>query len=237
MKPTTLLLCIALAVTCGNARSQTAPTEPETSQPVSLSELAAMADVIVLAQARDTDYIYRRDFPVKGSAYLHVLIPYKVDQPLEIIEVFEEGLHQNECYFPNPTVFEEGRRYLLFLKKDPESNERYRGLQAGCALDVLVTSDNRYALRIPVTGVELSDSLDQYSQRFKFSDSYAIVTDESITSTERENWEENGWLEPSAEGYTFTQGVDIAIIRQLMGADGVSLDRHQKRLEPEVDSL
>ena len=37
---------------------------------VSLAALAASADTVVLAQARDTDYVYRRGFPVEGSAYL-----------------------------------------------------------------------------------------------------------------------------------------------------------------------
>ena len=89
-----------------------------TTSPVSLAELAQKADAIMLAQVRDTDYFYRHEYPVNGSAYLKVLIPYKLDQPADIIEIHEQGLHENECYFPNPTVFEEGRRYLLFLKKD-----------------------------------------------------------------------------------------------------------------------
>lgn len=228
-------LMVACVLVSGHLLAQTEENALQTDDPVSLSELASMADVIVLAQARDTDYIYRRDFPVKGSAYLKVLIPYKVDQPLDIIEVYEEGLHENECYFPNPSVFEEGKRYLLFLKKDPDSNERYRGLEPGCALDVLVASDYRYALRIPITGMTVSDDLDDYIQDLSFNDNYAIETEESLSSTERETWLAEGWLVENDGAYQYTQGIDLTVLRQLLGEDGISLDRHQKRLEPEID--
>jgi hypothetical protein len=66
--------------------------------PVSLAELAMSADLVVLAQVKDTDYFMRRNIPVSGSAYLKVLIPYKVDSPADLIEVYEKGLHDQECY-------------------------------------------------------------------------------------------------------------------------------------------
>ena len=78
---------------------------------------------------------------------------------LDIIEVYEKGLHAHECYFPNPTVFEEGRRYLLFLKRTRSIRNGFAVWQRGCALDVLVDSENRYVLRLPVTGIDLSDPL------------------------------------------------------------------------------
>ena len=116
------------------------------SSPSSLAELAQQAEFVALAQVRDTDYLRRRDIPVSGSAYLKVLIPYKGDASTDLVEVYEKGLHEHECYFPNPTLFEEGRRYLLFLRRDPENPERYRGLPAGCAVDVLVDEDNALSL-------------------------------------------------------------------------------------------
>jgi hypothetical protein len=114
--------------------------------------------------------VYRREFPVEGAAFLRVLIPYKVDRPLDYIEVFESGLHANECYFPNPTVFEEGRRYLLFLREDEQKPGRFRGPAEGCALDVLVAANSRYVLRMPVTGIELTDPLPDYAELFVFTD-------------------------------------------------------------------
>jgi hypothetical protein len=210
--------------------------------PVSLTELAQKADAIMLAQVKDTDYFYRHEYPVSGSAYLKVLIPYKLDHPFDIIEIHEKGLHENECYFPNPTVFEEGRRYLLFLKKDPENPERFRGLAEGCALDVLVDENNQYALRYPVSGIELSDSLEELAREMTFSDPYAIENEESLTSTERNILLEAELIRPyvassvevepdafvvpgkNHEGkqWIYTKAIDLTTIRQLMDLDGAN---------------
>jgi hypothetical protein len=101
--------------------------EEEKSVPaIGLADLAAKADVIVLAQVKDTDYFYRHEYPVNGSAYLKVLIPYKTDKAMDIMEVYESGLHENECYFPNPSVFEEGRRYLADRRLRPGCSGRQR---------------------------------------------------------------------------------------------------------------
>ncbi|MBT8064120.1 MAG: hypothetical protein KJN94_03800, partial [Gammaproteobacteria bacterium] len=62
------------------------------ADPRSLAELAAEADLVALAQLRDTDYRRQRNIPVSGAAYLRVLIPYKGVKAGEIIEVFEKGL-------------------------------------------------------------------------------------------------------------------------------------------------
>jgi hypothetical protein len=201
----------------------------EGTSPVSLSELAANADLVVLAQTRDTDYFMRRDIPVSGSAYLKVLIPYKVPREAgeqsDIIEVYEKGLHQNECYFPNPSVFEEGRRYLLFLRKDPENEARFRGLTQGCALDVLVNSDNSYALRYPVTGIDLSDSFGSLVRDMTFSDGYAIVDDEALLPALRDAMRSAGEIKPydsPIRQWIYTRGVDLTDVRKLMEPEGLS---------------
>jgi hypothetical protein len=213
------------------------PTEALASTTISLADLAAAADVVALVQMRDGDYRYRRDFPISGSAHLQVLIPYKVDQPIDLIEVYETGLHAHECYFPNPSVFEEGRRYLVFLRRDPDDPERYRGLEKGCALDVLVTTDSAYALRIPATGIELSDPLADLAAQTAFADPYSRETDETLDSVKRDDWLEKGWLrrETGEEGdeLVYTLGVGLDHVRELMGPAGVSLDRHQKRISPD----
>jgi hypothetical protein len=185
--------------------------------PVSLAELAARADLVVLAQAKDTDYLRRRDIPVSGSAYLKVLIPYKTDGPLDILEVYEKGLHPGECYFPNPTVFEEGRRYLLFLRKDPEDETRYRGLPQGCALEVLVNDQNRYALRYPADGIALSDPLGTLAIEMKFSDSYAVVRDTELLPSDRDAMRKEGVIVPHSPGqWIYTRGIPLTHIRALM---------------------
>ena len=200
--------------------------------PTTLEALAAEADLIALAQSRDTDYFYRRDFPVSGSAYLKSLIAYKLDRRVDIIEVFEEGLHANECYFPETTVLEEGRRYLLFLRTDPDDPERYRGLSWGCALEVLVSSDGSYALRYPLTGGPLADQLVSLVEPINFADSYAVVSEEDITPADRDAWLSAGWLERREVGYKFTHGIPLGAFRQLINPESLTSDRHLKRQPP-----
>jgi hypothetical protein len=241
------LVCILLAGSAvASAEQATGPTENpgEAGDPTStveksptsasLAQLAAAADVVAVVQMRDGDYRYQREFPISGSAYLKVLIPYKVDQPLDLVEVYETGLHENECYFPNPTVFEEGRRYLVFLRRDPDDEERYRGLPQGCALDVLVTGNNTYALRLPVTGIDLSDALMEHATAMEFADPYARESDETLDSESRDAWLEAGLLrrEMGADGeeLVYTQGIMLGEIRSLLGPDGLTMDRHQKRI-------
>ena len=209
------ILSLALLLCLSPVHAQEAG-EP-VAGPVSLAELAARADLVVLAQAKDTDYLRRRDIPVIGSAYLKVLIPYKTDDPLDILEVYEKGLHPNECYFPNPTVFEEGRRYLLFLRKDPEDETRYRGLPQGCALDVLVNDQNRYAIRYPADGIALTDPLGALAVKMKFSDSYAVVSDTELLPAARDAMREQGDVIPHSPGqWIYTRGIPLAHLRELM---------------------
>lgn len=218
MKYCSLVVSVLLSLA---AQADDVPATPKPA--ASLSELAAAADLVVLAQARDTDYLLRRDIPVSGSAYLRVLIPYKVDQNLDLVEVYEKGLHDNECYFPNPTVFEEGRRYLLFLKRDAEEPERYRGLPEGCALDVLVDNENRYAVRYPVTGIELSDSLDLLAKPMTFRDGYAIVEDSELAPELRNSLLDGGYLKSHGDdAWMYTHGISLGELRQLIAPEALA---------------
>jgi len=241
-------LALLLVISCLNAWAGNS-SDPAAAE-LSLAQLAAKADLIVLAQARDTDYFLRREIPVSGSAYLKVLIPYKVDRPVDIVEVYEKGLHNRECYFPNPTVFEEGRRYLLFLRRDPEDEARYRGLTEGCALEVLVNDENRYALRYPVTGIRLSDPLENHVSEMQFHDPYAVVADESLPPAQREAMLAAGQIVPyksagidspgdagarltpndaSGRRWIYTRGISLGAVRELMGPQGHTPDRHIKK--------
>ena len=230
------LLAIALLLAGPAATAAGGPAAPGSS-PSSLAELAQQAEFVALAQVRDTDYLRRRDIPVSGSAYLRVLIPYKGDASADLVEVYEKGLREHECYFPNPTLFEEGRRYLLFLRRDPENPERYRGLPAGCAVDVLVDEANAYAVRLPVTGIELSDSLAGIARPMRFSDPYAVVDDASLPPALRDAMLAAGQIvaheseaassSPDPAGlprpdaatsrlWRYTQGVSLGEFRELM---------------------
>jgi hypothetical protein len=211
------------------------------SGPLSLAELARKADFVALAQVRDTDYLRSRDIPVSGSAYLRVLVPYKGDAGIELVEVYEKGLHERECYFPDRDVFEEGRRYLLFLQHDADHPERYRGLAEGCAVDVLVDRDNRYAIRLPVTGLTLSDPLEQLARTMQFSDPYAVVDDASLPPALRDAMLAAGQIvaheseaASSSPGPAGLPRPDAAASRLWRYTQGVSLGefRELMRLEP-----
>jgi len=184
---------------------------------VSLAALAGQADLIALALVRDTDYIYRRDFPVEGSAFLQVLIAYKSGQAGDVIEVHEKGLHEHECYFPDPGVSGEGRRYLLFLQKDNTHPERYLGLAQGCALDVLVDKEYRYVLRLPANGISLADRFNDVAREFEFADPHAIEDDESLPPQQRADLLAAGLLAPKGDGYIYTRGVALSDVRRLLG--------------------
>lgn len=212
-----LILILLLLAPSLAARAQA--TEPAAA-PASLTELAAAADLVALAQVRDTDYRLQRDIPVSGSAFLRILILYK--QPghgakPDLVEVYEKGLRVNECYFPNPTVFEEGRRYLLFVKRDDEEPERFRGLPQGCALEVLVTGDNRYALRYPPAGIALRDDLEPLAGPMAFADPYSVVEDEELAPAERNALRDAGHIEAAGDGlWRYARGVDLTAVRGLI---------------------
>lgn len=196
-----------------------------------LSELAATADLVAVAQVIDTDYQYTREFPSGGTAFLRILIPYKVTRPLgDLVEVYEEGLHPHECYFPNPSVAEEGRRYLVFLRINPERQQQYLGQSWGCALEVLVNSDNEYALRFPPHLAGFSAELQPWAQPMTFGDQYAVPSNEQIDVSERNRLLEGDWLRRRDDGrYEFTHGVPMPAVRGLLGADNLTLDRNLLR--------
>ncbi len=184
---------------------------------IGLAELTAKADLVALAQVRDTDYLARRNIPVSGSAYLEVLIPYKPGGAAGLIEVYEKGLQDKACYFPNPDVTEEGRRYLVFLKKDPADPTRFRGMPEGCALDVLVAADNRYVLRYPLTGINLSGPFGSLAHETAFSDGYAVVADDELLPEQRNAMLGAGQIRPYREGrWIYTMGIDLSAARVLM---------------------
>ncbi len=209
-----LLFSIALRAAETNPGDESKPAE---TAPISLSELARKADLVAVAQVKDTDYVYARSYPNEGSAYLKILITYKHNNPVEdIIEVYDKGLHPNECYFENPTVMEEGRRFLIFFRLDPEDPNIYRGLDEGCALELFVTEDNRYALKYPVDGIKLTDNLDQLAKKYDFHDYYSVVAEESLSPEKRDALLAKGLIKPYEDGFKYTHGVDLTAARSLI---------------------
>ena len=201
----------------------------ETTPAISLTELAEKSDLVAVAQVRDTDYVYTRSFPSEGSAFLSILIAYKPGKTSgDIIQINEKGLHPNECYFENPTVFEEGRRYLVFLRRDPEDLENYRGLADGCALEILVTAENRYALKFPISGIDLKDKLDKLVLKQDFRDNYALLTEESISPVVRDDLLTRGLLVPYQGKFKYTHGIDLTEARKLISGASLKTNKYRQ---------
>jgi hypothetical protein len=218
------LLVFSTLIFASDKTADTGDIEQE-KQSVSLTELATKADLVAIAQVKDTDYVFIRSFPSEGSAYLKILIAYKVNRPgEEIIEVYEKGLHPNECYFENPTVFEEGRRYLVFFHNDPEDPEIYRGFPEGCALEILVSKDSRYALKFPIKGLNLTDKLDELATEYDFRDNYALVSEESLTPAERDDLLSRGLIVPYQDKFKYTHGIDLTTARKLITNEALKSD-------------
>ena len=210
------LLAMALHAPAGGQSLPGEDEPPPPLEPVALADLATAADLVALVQVLDTDYEYARDFPIGGTAFLRILIPYKLDRPLpDIVEVYDEGLREGECYFPNPPVTEEGRRYLLFVRRNPEVEGQYLGMEEGCALTALVTVENRYALRYPAEGIDISDDLS------------------SLAVGERIELVSEGLVEERDDRtYKLTHGVPIGAVRTLLGAENLTTDRSLLRPAP-----
>ena len=189
----------------------------ESPEAVTLSQLSARSDLVALAQVRDPDYRRQREIPVSGSAYLRVLIPYKGATRDELVEVYERGLRDYECYFPNPTVFEEGRRYLLFLVRDDEEPERFRGHPQGCALEVLVDVEYRYTLRHPADGVLLADDMASMARPTRFADGYSVIEDEELLPARRDSLLAARAIVAVGDGqWRYTQAVPLDEARRLI---------------------
>ena len=208
-----------------------AEDQPPPVEPVSLASLVEASDLVALAQVADTDYVYARGFPTGGTAILRPLIGYKLTRPLEdLFELYEEGLREYECYFDNPPPGEEGRRFLVFAKRNEKVADQYVPPPQGCALEVLVTADNRYALKLPVEGVALSDDLAALGVPMDYADRYAVIGEDDVSPAERDRLLEGGWIEPAGDGaWRYTKGVDLAEVRRLLGPEALTLDRSLKR--------
>ena len=108
---------------------------------------------------------------------------------------------------------------LLFLRRDPEDGERYRGLDQGCALEVLVRDDNRYAVRYPVDGLRHSDDLSRLAEKMTFADGYAVVSDDELAPERRNTLRDAGLIVPHGkDAWRYTTGIDLAALRRHIGA-------------------
>lgn len=192
-----------------------------------LAALARDADFIGVLKVDTVEYETMRTLPSEGFARLRVLVAYRhpgeVLEAPDIVEVHEEGFGDDTCYYPERE--NEGRRYLAFLNersgKDEDGEEKtgYKGTMPGCMLPVLVTADNRFALRYPVPGVDIRDR--SVIQKMDFADPDAFVTAGDELSFARVDYMmDNDWLNQVDEDrHRFTTGIYLDDARSLMKLD------------------
>ncbi|MFU8833472.1 MAG: hypothetical protein ACNA7J_15140 [Wenzhouxiangella sp.] len=198
--------------------------EDEPPRAMTPAELAADSDVVVLVQLDRVNYEFRRGFPVKGSAWVKVLVRYKVPEPMDRIRIVEQGFGDDRCYFDEIPMWQEQPRYLMFLNRDEERD--FRGHRDGCKLEVLVTRDNRYAVRWPQDALVLDEAGEQLVRELDFHGAGAFVDVSEMTSIRREDLQEKYYLEDVGDNnYRYTRGILLEDFRQLLGEENLTMDR------------
>jgi hypothetical protein len=201
--------------------------ERERDRPPTPFELAAESDYVVMARLLIYEYEQRRDIPVEGKTWFDVLVPYKVPRPVNRLRVVEEGFGDDKCYFDDIALYEDMPRYLLFLITDDEGD--VRGHPDVCALPILVTTDNRYVVRWPITRVTLDDDVEDLVQEFEFHGTGAFIDLSEMTSLRREDTiEELDLVQIERGKYRYTRGILLEDFRQLLGAENLTRDRIQR---------
>ncbi len=187
-----------------------------------LSRLAAESDLVAVAQVVATEYDYIRSFPSKGIATLRILIPYKSPQFFDHVQVFEEGLKKHECYFPEVTAWQEGQRFLVFLEH--VEADQFKGHPVSCALPILVTQSNHYALRIPQDAVNLGETGEALIQEIVYADPAARIDATELTRTTIAEMVEELKVRQLGDELIYTQGISLTDVRRLMGPESLAVD-------------
>ncbi len=207
-----------------------------------LAERAASSDIVVLAQIERVDYEYERDFPVAGEAWFRPLITYKSSTAASgLLIVQEQGLHQNECYFAQPMPWDERARYLLFLSHDPETDS-VRGHPDGCAIEILVRSDNSYAARWPQPGFGGEDGrgdaeLQQRVQQMVFQGPRSRIDASEMLDHQRRARAERDFMRIEGTDLVPTRGIDLSALRRLMQPGLVDEDKAPPSQVPDSASI
>nr|WHW29660.1 hypothetical protein [uncultured bacterium] len=193
---------------------------PAPAHKPSLSQLAAESDLVAVAQLVQTEYELTRGFPSKGHAVLRLLITYKSPREYDLIQVNEEGLKEHECYFPDTSVWQEGQRFLVFLNQDEE--QVFEGHPQVCALSLLVTEQNLYALRMPQESIELGAEGSALVQDLVYVDPAARVDATELTRTAIAEMGERLYTRQIGDELIYTRGIILTDVRRLIGPEALS---------------
>lgn len=227
-----LLLALSLAAQESSKSDESAENKPLTTP----SQRAVESDYVVLAQLSVYKYEKKREVPVSGNSWFDVLVPYKVPMPVERMKVVEEGFGEHKCYFDEAELFGELPRYLLFLVDYEEGDAgEVRGHPDGCALPVVTTKDNQYAVRWPIDNMRFEGDVESLVQEFEFVGPGAFIDLSDLVSYRREEEAERLHLVPveddrgRREIYRYTRGIPLGVFREeLIGTENLTRDRVQR---------
>jgi len=186
-----------------------------------LAERAASSDIVALAQLDRIDYEYERDLPVDGEAWFRPLITYKSAASLSgLFIIREQGLSENECYFPRMAPWDERPRYLLFLVRDKEKSV-IEGHPDGCAIEILVANDGSYAARWPqpAFGGESGrgdEALRARVEEMNFQGPGARIDAGDMLGHQRRARAERDFMKVQGHTLIPTRGIELSELRQLM---------------------
>ncbi len=219
-KKACITLILGLAISIPGLAQETQPSNKPDTKVRTLADLAERADFIAVVRVEETDYEKTRTVPTKGWALLKVLIPYKGASRGDIIEVTEEGLRDEACYYPEVGAFEfEGQRFLAFLRH--VKDETYKGRLPGCMIPVLITSESSYVVRAPIEGIQLPDTA--VEQSFEFADPAAFIYRSDIPYEESAKLLEDSYMEEVEEEnfvpesrLRYTKGISLQDVRRLI---------------------
>jgi len=185
------------------------------------SQRAQQSDFVALIQLERLDYERRRGFPVGGRAWAEVLIRYKSDQPIDLLRIEEEGLGPERCYFPDVPLWQELPRFLVFLHR--AEGQDFRGHRGGCMLEVLVTADNRYAVRWPQDRLTLREEDRRWIETLDFVGPGSTIDGDEFTSIRRDQLVRDYAME-EIEGrrLRYTRGIPLETFRrEILGPDAL----------------
>lgn len=189
--------------------------QQKSSQPPVIKNLFSQSqshDLVAIVQLDDIDYKVVRGFPRKGSAYLKILIAYKLPEGFdkqEKVEVYDEGLEDFRCYYTDRE--NDGARFLVFLNKDPDS-DRFVGTQPYCNLPVFVSSQFEYALLYPIADQLIED--ESIVHTFNFTDQYVWNTTTPLTSTRLDFLKKYYEIQIIGDQFRYTRGIKVEDVRR-----------------------
>lgn len=181
-----------------------------------LDTLIAEADLVAVAQLDDTRYQYIRGFPSEGEAWLTALFVYKSTAEVSTIVVYDKGVKGSHCYFPDTDLWQEGNRFLVFLKHT--ENLMYRGLTPVCYLPISVSNDNQYILRMPADNVLIPEVLSQQIDEYKFLDAGSRIDATELNRPERSELIATYSMVDEGDTLVYTQGIHITAVRKYIRA-------------------